>query len=245
LTGAGAILAAIRALPQADPRDILKGCTPVILAPHPDDEVLGCGALLAHAVEAGCAPVLVFVTDGSGSHRNSKTFPRDVLIALRQHEACAAAETLGIDLSHVHFLGLPDTAAPHDGPRLTATVISIVRIIVAYDNPVIFAPWLHDPHCDHQATFKMATRAAHILGARHFSYIVWGWTLPETQELGHVVVDGWRLCVQEKAALKARALCAYKSQTTNLIDDDPAGFRLDQDTLDAILSEDEVFLVNQ
>ena len=129
LKGAGEILRAIRALPSGELDDILCGGTPIILAPHPDDEVIGCGALIAASARAGRAPVIVYVTDGSGSHPNSRLFPRPVLTALRQHEACLAADVLGVISTRMHFMGLRDTAAPQDGPELSAAVATIVGAI--------------------------------------------------------------------------------------------------------------------
>jgi LmbE family N-acetylglucosaminyl deacetylase len=244
LTTAREVLAEIRTLPHGDLAKILNGGTPVVLAPHPDDEVIGCGELLTAAVLAGIEPAILFITDGSGSHPKSRAFPRHALMALRQQEACAAASILGVDLAHVHFLGIRDTAAPHDGPELIAAVNRILAVIAGYPNPVIFAPWIHDPHGDHQAVCKMAHCAAQALEARHLSYLVWGWTLPDDQVLGRVKVAGWRFRETDAKSQKLRALGAYKSQISDLIDDDPTGFRLDGVTLTAMISEDEVFLIN-
>jgi LmbE family N-acetylglucosaminyl deacetylase len=244
LKAAGEILRAIRALPLGALNDIVAGGTPIILAPHPDDEVIGCGALIAASARAGHAPVIVHVTDGSGSHPNSRLFPRAVLTALRQHEACLASEVLGVVSSRVHFMGLRDTAAPQDGPELTAAVETIVETIKDYRKPVIFAPWINDPHCDHQSVSKMATLVSRIIGARHLSYLVWGWTLPDDQPIEGDIA-GWRFPVHGERRRKSRALHAYQSQISDMINDDPAGFRLDSKTLELMLSDDEAFLVNR
>jgi LmbE family N-acetylglucosaminyl deacetylase len=243
MTTAGAALAAIRNLPLASPRELLDGATPVVLAPHPDDEVIGCGGLLAAAARCGLRPTVVHLTDGSGSHPGSRAFPREVLIALRKHEACSAAERLGVPLDQVHFMGLRDTAAPHDGPEFDRAVEALVAIVARCGKPVIFAPWVCDPHCDHQSVSKMARRAARMLGVRHLAYLVWGWKLPREQDLGPIRVAGWRVPVD--CDLKARAMEAYQSQISDLIDDDPTGFRLDHETLSMMLSDDETFLLTE
>ncbi len=241
---AGEILGAIRALPLGGLEQILHGGTPIILAPHPDDEVIGCGALIAASARAGHAPVIIYVTDGSGSHPNSRLFPRPVLTALRQLEARIASKVLGVASRRLHFMGLRDTAAPHDGPELTAAVETIVAAIEHYPKPVIFAPWINDPHGDHQSVSKMATRVSRILAARHLSYLVWGWTLPDDQPIDGDIT-GWRFPVGGEAGRKSRALHAYQSQISKLISDDPAGFRLDAKTLELMLSDDEAFLLNR
>jgi LmbE family N-acetylglucosaminyl deacetylase len=235
----------LRSLPHGGLADILDGGTPVVLAPHQDDEVIGCGALLAAAALAGNAPAIVFVTDGSGSHPNSRKFPAEALIALRQGEAFAAAEILGVARSRLHFMGIRDTAAPHDGADFVEAVDCIVNTAAQYRKPVIFAPWAHDPHGDHQAVHKMAREVARALAVRHLSYVVWGWTLPADQVLDPIEVAGWRFLVDDDpGGRKSRALQAYQSQTSGMIDDDPTGFRLDPETLAAMVSDHEVFLVN-
>jgi LmbE family N-acetylglucosaminyl deacetylase len=188
--------------------------------------------------------VIVYVTDGSGSHPNSRAFPRAVLTALRQHEACIAAETLGVASTRLHFMGIRDTAAPQNGPELTTAVGAIVDVIESYREPVLFAPWINDPHGDHQSVSKIASRASRIMAARHLSYIVWGWTLPHDQTMTGGEVAGWRFPVAGDRRRKSRALNAYQSQISDMIDDDPEGFRLDNETLELMLLDDEAFLVN-
>ncbi len=61
-----------RELPEGSLNDIIGGGTCLILAPHPDDESLGCGGLIAACVAAGRSPLVVILTDGAGSHPNSQ-----------------------------------------------------------------------------------------------------------------------------------------------------------------------------
>ena len=235
-------LAAIRRLPIGGLDEILWGGTPVVLAPHPDDEVIGCGNLLFAAAKARLSPVVVCITEGSGSHPRSLKFPRHILIDLRQSEACAAARILGV--GELYFMGIRDTAAPREGPELVEAVNRIVEVVRAIDNPVILAPWAFDPHGDHEAVHQMGVNVAGILSAPHLSYVVWGWTLPETCELNVVDIAGWRFSGTANGDQKFRALNAYRSQVSDLIDDDPTGFRLDTDTLKVMLANDEAFLLN-
>ncbi len=59
------LLAGFRALPAADIHTLLGGAKPLILAPHPDDESLGCGGLIAAACAAGPPPIILVLTDGA------------------------------------------------------------------------------------------------------------------------------------------------------------------------------------
>ena len=244
MSRAGVVLDAMRSLPLGGLHDILGDGIPVVLAPHPDDEVLGCGALLMAAVEENRQPLIVFVTDGSGSHPGSVKFPRAVLIAQRQREAREAARIMGIAPERLHFLGVRDTSAPRRGPEMEAVAASILALAARERHPVLLAPWRLDPHGDHQAVHGMAGMVAQQSGWRHLSYPVWGWTLPAREELGEVQVEGWRFPVGRERSRKMEALYAHASQWTDLIDDDPDGFRLDEETIRAMVSGDEVYLVN-
>jgi LmbE family N-acetylglucosaminyl deacetylase len=237
--------AAMQNLPLGDIECITGGTSPMILAPHPDDEVLGCGGLILQALAAGIPPVVAIITDGSGSHPNSRKYPPAELKALRQVEACRAAAILGLPLSRLHFLGCRDTEAPHNGPEFERIVERITRISAEAGCGVILAPWHNDPHCDHVATHNMAVAAARTAGLRHLSYPVWGWSLPNSQYLGDLTVCGRRLNIDSQLERKQLALQAHASQMGRVIDDDPFGFQLTPDILGKLLRPFEIFLENR
>src|SRR5580658_4941526 len=98
--------------------DVLGDGGLVVIAPHPDDESLACGGLIAEARAQGRLVRVVIVSDGTGSHPTSKTYPRARLRELRENEAREAVAELGLDPGHeVVFLRLPDRFVPSDGPR--------------------------------------------------------------------------------------------------------------------------------
>ena len=105
-------------MPVADLEGIIGDSNPLVLAPHADDESLGCGGLLAQCVADGRAPGILVLTDGTGSHPNSRTHPAPILRAVREAEAREAAAILGVAAGRIGFLGLRDTEAPMDGRRV-------------------------------------------------------------------------------------------------------------------------------
>ncbi len=217
-------LAAMRALPVADLDAIDGGETALLLAPHADDESLGCGGFIAEACARGQPPHVLVLTDGAGSHQNSRLFPPARLRALRQQEARDAVAILGLPPHRIGFLDLPDTAAPTSG----AVFDNAVRTIAAQCDGcgLLLAPWRWDPHCDHEAAHLMAAAAACLAGVRHLAYPVWGWTLPDDADLPGPAPAGWRLRMDRHLPAKRRAIAAHASQYSDLISDDPAGFRL-------------------
>lgn len=92
----------------------------MVIAPHPDDETLGAGGLLARAGALNIPVRIVFLTNGDGS-RTTQLY-RDFstqgfssgpeaylsLATLRQAEAQGAAKMLGLRTTDLRFLGYPD-----------------------------------------------------------------------------------------------------------------------------------------
>ena len=131
----------------------------MVLAPHPDDESLGCGGLIAQACALGRPPVVTILTDGTGSHPSSLSYPPCRLRDLREREARQAVTTLGLPPDRIHFLGFRDTAAPKSGPDFNCAVSAIVRLMRAYHCRMLCAPWLYEPHGDHEAAQIIARSA--------------------------------------------------------------------------------------
>jgi LmbE family N-acetylglucosaminyl deacetylase len=89
----------------------------LVLAPHPDDEVLGAGGILREAVRRGLPTRVVFLTNGDSNEwsflawrKRPVILPQAVLAmgTLRRQEALAAAAALGVPAANVSFLGYPD-----------------------------------------------------------------------------------------------------------------------------------------
>ncbi|WP_284247414.1 PIG-L deacetylase family protein, partial [Methylobacterium haplocladii] len=117
---ADAFFAALERMPVAPLEAILGTGGLVVVAPHPDDESLGCGGLIALACAAGRAVRLVVLSDGCGSHTHSRTHPPERLRALRETETLNAVAELGLAAGHLSFLGLPDASVPSGGPDAEA-----------------------------------------------------------------------------------------------------------------------------
>ncbi len=243
MTRAEMLHQAWRTLPVAALNDIIGNGTCLVLAPHPDDESLGCGGLIAACCAAGRPPVVAILTDGAASHPGSRACPPDRLRLLRAREAHEAMMILGLPLNRLIFLGQQDGAAPHEGPRFTSVVEMVCALVRRErDCETILAPWLQDPHCDHESAALIAAAVAEACGIRHLSYPVWGWTLPPDAQIEAPAPSGLRLDISEFQAFKQRAIHAHKSQYGRMITDDPAGFQLPAGLLAAFEPPYETFL---
>ena len=159
------------ALPDAGLADVHSA---VIVAAHPDDEVLGAGGLIAALAASGARLRLVAVTDGEGSHRGRAD--RTTLARRRTAETAAALRALGAETTDVVRLGLPDSGLAGREDELTA---ALGRLIAGFD--LCLAPWDGDMHPDHETTGRAARRAARSAGrpgargARFLCYPIWMW----------------------------------------------------------------------
>jgi LmbE family N-acetylglucosaminyl deacetylase len=231
-----------RTLPIGTLDEVIGGGTCLILAPHPDDESLGCGGLIAACCAASRPPVVALLTDGGASHPGSRLYPPARLADLRERELLDAVGILGLAPDRLMLLREPDGRAPHEGAGFRAVVDRVVTCVREHGCTSILAPWRFDPHCDHVAAALIATEVARITGVRQVSYPVWGWTLADDAGVDEASVRGWRLTVGTHMPAKQRAIAAHASQYGKVVTDDPVGFRLPEKLLRAMQQPWEVFL---
>ncbi len=148
-------------------------CAPaLVVAPHPDDETLGCGATIAAKRRAGAPLEIVFLTDGTASHR--RFIPAPELRALRRDEALAAAGVLGVDPAAVHFFDFPDGQLAR---HRRAAADRLRAFLVERRVQQLFVPLRRDWPGDHDMAnriFRDAS-AGMALSCDVFEYPVWFW----------------------------------------------------------------------
>jgi LmbE family N-acetylglucosaminyl deacetylase len=237
-------MAALKRFAFASLLDVVGAGGIVVIAPHPDDESLGCGGLIAEACAKGVSASVIVVSDGTGSHPRSRMFPRTRLRALREAEARQAVSALGLPPRSVEFLRLPDRFVPSDGPRAAAAVRRIVDAATRVKASAMFVSWRHDPHCDHEAAFRLAVRAQRELGVKLYEYSVWGAAL-RPNAVVTAPNSGFRLRIDAHRARKQRAIALHKSQVGSLITDDPGGFRLTRADLARFAGPAESFIAGE
>jgi LmbE family N-acetylglucosaminyl deacetylase len=155
----------LSALPELD---LLGWESAVVVAAHPDDEVLGAGGILALLAAAGARLRLVAVTDGEASHPGAD---RVVLARRRAGERAAALSALGLPGAEVIRLGMPDSGVAAREAGLAAALAGLVPGFAA-----CLAPWEDDRHPDHEAAGRAARRAcAGMPPGAVLSYPVWTW----------------------------------------------------------------------
>lgn len=175
IAGRGTTEATWQAWPKLRPTTPLplEDCRRVVLvAPHPDDEVLGVGGLLRLLLARGVPAELVAVTDGDASHPRSPTMTPARLVQARRAESVEALQRLGVAPT-VHRLGYDDGRVAESEGRLRAYLTALLGPSPA--STWCLSTWEHDGHPDHEATGRAARDACAATGARLLSYPIWMW----------------------------------------------------------------------
>lgn len=164
-----------RDLPVLTAQLVAAGRPVVVLAAHPDDEVLGLGGLLTQLAARAADVRLVWATDGEASHPGSTAGPAATparLAATRRDESAAALEVLGLGAAPRTQMGLPDGGLMALEDELVAR---LMRLVPA--GAVILAPWSRDAHPDHEACGRAARRITECRadGSQTVEYPVWTW----------------------------------------------------------------------
>jgi LmbE family N-acetylglucosaminyl deacetylase len=176
----------------------------VIVAAHPDDEVLGAGGLISMLGASRARLRLVAVTDGERSHQGHGS--PAALARRRTTETVAALRALGAQGAEVIRLGLPDSGLADREERLVNVLAPLVE---GFD--LCLAPWDHDMHPDHEAAGRVARKAA---AGAFYSFPIWMWHWASPADPRVPWDRAVRLPLPPRAASRKRAaITCFASQT--------------------------------
>ncbi|GFZ99133.1 PIG-L deacetylase family protein [Dyella caseinilytica] len=141
----------------------------LVVAPHPDDETLGCGLLIQQVLAAGGTVRVLLLTDGDNNPWPQRYIERRVGIdaagrrrwgALRRDEAAQAVTQLGLPVSALESMGWPDMGLTAKLRDDTSGVMAAMRTVLrAFDPNLICCPDLSDRHPDHGAAHVLCRLA--------------------------------------------------------------------------------------
>jgi LmbE family N-acetylglucosaminyl deacetylase len=123
----------------------------LVIAPHPDDESIGCGGTLASHADRGDRVSVVCLTSGE---LGIKSMTPEQVWYVREQEAQAAAKVLGI--ASVSFLRCPDWFL---GDNISTAADALRSILEAEKPEVIYAPHALEWHPDHKAALPVLAAA--------------------------------------------------------------------------------------
>lgn len=183
----------------------------VVVSPHPDDEVLGCGGLIASLMQqrAGATPLLILsASDGEAAYADDPSWPPDRLAAARRQELIDALAALGAASARVVSLALGDGALSARREALQAALAQQLRA-----SDLVLVTYAGDGHPDHQACAQAAVAAAALCGARLVQYPIWAWHWSDPDS-APFLRGALKLALSETARERKRhAIAQFRTQT--------------------------------
>ncbi len=218
----------------------------LVLAPHADDESLGCGGLIAALCDSEVPVHVWLISDGTMSHPNSVAFPSDHRRAIREAEFSRACMILGVPAERLQFFRFPDTRVPApDAGNFGQATEQIKAQLRTLKPKTIFTPWRRDPHCDHQGTTALIRAAISQLqwSGTLYEYPIWLYELATEGDAPHPdEVEVFVFDVNEEFLVKKKkAIETHASQLGQIIHDDPDAFCLQPQVLAHFLTPIEYY----
>jgi LmbE family N-acetylglucosaminyl deacetylase len=174
----------------------------IVVVPHPDDEALAAGGLIAHQRAHGRDVVVVAVTDGDAAYPDWRG---EELARVRRREQLDALHALGVGRQAVHRLGMPDGATDLHVEDIAAELLGLVGA-----SDTLVAPAAFDRHPDHEACGRAATAVADAVGCSLLGSLVGAHHDPE-----HAPADltlGVLALSDDEVARRMAAVTSHRSQ---------------------------------
>lgn len=177
--------------------ELLEGPHVLVLAPHPDDDVLGCGGTIKRHRQMGHTVKVVFLTDGALGISNLSAHDT---ANRRKMEAQHALAFLDVPTEDLYFMDQPDGGLVPNAPLIE----TIQSLVAGFKPQLIYLPSFLDQHADHRATNEVL-KNVELNGVLISAYEVWTPLIPNRLvDITAVIQD------------KIRAIEAHKSQLANL-----------------------------
>lgn len=157
----------IKTLPQMN----LKFKRSVIIAPHPDDEVLGCSGLITKLIARGNAPYIIIMTRGEGSHRACCAITKEDIMKARRQLTIQAAQILGLPFDHIYWLNYPDGEVDYRNTEETTRLRSLLTQLKC---DAVFIPHRGEGWNDHIKTAQIVRNIVQK-EVELYEYCVWLW----------------------------------------------------------------------
>lgn len=191
-------LSTLRGLPLFDPEP-----GPVaVISPHPDDETLATGGLIAALRQRKVKVLIIAVTDGENAFGEGEVGLRET----RRGEQSSAAQELGVSEESLIRLELTDSGVMQQRKQL---VDLLAPHLSGYCH--VLAPWTGDFHPDHEACGQAAAEVTRRTGARLSWYFFWTWHRGTPALLSDMQLSVFPLSDQ-LSEIKLRALAHHRSQ---------------------------------
>ncbi|MBO7295093.1 MAG: PIG-L family deacetylase [Bacteroidaceae bacterium] len=146
----------------------------LIISPHPDDEVLGCGGLMHSLVQTGKKVEVIIMSKGEAVHRPCCPDEENSIVQARVGLTYAANGVLGIAPEYIHRLDFPDGrfSSVKEGDEVVKALGDLIREIAPTE---VFIPHPYENSPDHVAATRLAEQVLRNHIGKVYYYCVWTW----------------------------------------------------------------------
>lgn len=177
--------------------EVPPGESVVVLSPHPDDDVFGCGGVIQKHLNRGHRVSVVYLCNGCNGIKGAS---KQEAAGRRTDEARSALAVLGVRAADAYFMGVDD-----DRLKVTKPTIAKLGSILSEISPdLIYVPSFTDNHSDHYQT-NLLLKQVGIGPCTIAGYEIW------TPHIPNRIVD-----ISDEVDRKIKAMREHGSQLNEL-----------------------------
>ncbi|WP_130804011.1 PIG-L deacetylase family protein [Acinetobacter ihumii] len=181
----------------------------LIIAPHPDDEILGCAGLIQKLAKLKREVVLVAITNGTMSHPNSSYYTPEMLNQIRPQESLQALKMLDLDI-HIEriALNIMDGQITNHTDLLYQALQNITR-----PDDILITTYEMDGHPDHEVAGQVVKYFAQQHELFCYRVFIWAWHWAEPDHPSLNLEQCFKIELDwAEVEQKRRAITCFQSQ---------------------------------
>ena len=178
----------------------------LVIAAHPNDDILGCGGLLKILADNGSKIKVIYFADGSRGTKSAES--RREIIAEREEEARKAGEVIGIGAQE--FIRLPDSEM-----KPSFEIAARIRREIEFDMPdLLLAPHFEDIHPDHHSVAEIL-----YIGLKEFEkhLNIWLYEVWASSRVNRIIPIDDTLDDKKEALRKHKSQLKYKRYEESIL----------------------------
>lgn len=194
--------------------------TTLVVAPHPEDESLGCGGAMALLRDMGYRVHILYVTHGAIRMMDEPLLTRPLLKKIKEEEAIKALEKLGVTEESASFLHIHNQLVPKKGePGFEEAVRLCINELESFMPNTVLLPCRYHPYDDHYATWEIMQDAIKQVSYRInvVEYMIWKGEKENQEFVTTDTLKPWRLDIKPVLNQKIRAIAEHRTQKNDII----------------------------
>lgn len=204
--------------------EVYKWATTLVVATHPDNEIMGCGGAIALLREMGYRVHVLIMCDTPLSCKDDHYLSLEFQKDLRKLEAENAMSILGVSHESITFLDLKASMVPGKDQDGFDEVVRLCRNKIADFIPdTVLLPWRHDEHKDHMAVWQIMEQALlqESYAFNLIEYTLKPWVREEQLKMLYSSeLSPWRLDNKPVLEHKIEAISKYYNRLIDLLHDE-------------------------